>query len=39
MENKNSRKRIVARILCLILAALMVLSGATYIIYAILGLI
>ena len=39
MEKQPSRKRIIARIFCLVLAALMVLSGATYVIYALLGLI
>ena len=39
MDKQTNRRKHIARIICLILAVLMVGSGATYIIYALLGLI
>ena len=37
MNSENKKTKLIARIICLILAILMVGSGATYIIYALLG--
>ena len=38
MNSNDNKTKLAARIICLVLALLLVISGATYLIYALLGL-